>query len=307
MHLNKKLRLVQLIICIGISSTSLFSNTNIIIPDDELLVDRLISQTEQEKDELILLKKDWQIVDIILKEDYQDIVKISIDGINEIWNMDDSALNDDSEIMNSVIEFMNERMKISDSYGTRKINSIEPERYLSRKKGDYPDYLRGLSFIPIGKTGTYSFMKENYTFEKMTKELDSLKKLIEESFVEIEQKIESIDGEISGKDSMLRDLLKNRNKSGDLQSLTIYLGLPLFCMTILLLFLFPYYLENKNRDDNTDRNDKTRKILLDIATVLLLTMTILILGLSNMLNSDVLGTLLGGISGYVLNRNFNTT
>jgi hypothetical protein len=43
-------------------------------------------------------------------------------------------------------------------------------------------------------------------------------------------------------------------------------------------------------------------MLVEISTVLLLTMSILILGLSEKIKSDVLGTLIGGISGYVLNR-----
>src|SRR5262249_27786272 len=43
-------------------------------------------------------------------------------------------------------------------------------------------------------------------------------------------------------------------------------------------------------------------ILVEIITVLLLTMSVLILGLANRIQGEVLGTLLGGISGYVLNR-----
>ncbi len=43
-------------------------------------------------------------------------------------------------------------------------------------------------------------------------------------------------------------------------------------------------------------------IVLDLITVFLLTTTTLMLGLSDRLNSEVLGTLLGGISGYVLGR-----
>jgi hypothetical protein len=42
--------------------------------------------------------------------------------------------------------------------------------------------------------------------------------------------------------------------------------------------------------------------LLDLSTVFLLTIAIVILGLNRHLNSEVLGTLIGGISGYVLGR-----
>jgi hypothetical protein len=59
--------------------------------------------------------------------------------------------------------------------------------------------------------------------------------------------------------------------------------------------------EEEEKDDIADENH-SRQTLVEICTVLLLTMSILILGLSDKINSDVLGTLIGGISGYVLNK-----
>ncbi|AYB32176.1 hypothetical protein [Chryseolinea soli] len=89
-----------------------------------------------------------------------------------------------------------------------------------------------------------------------------------------------------------------------INDLAIKLGLPLFCLTILLLFLGPKILiAIKKTAINIGQGDEaSQNVLLEIGTVLLLTMSILILGLSGKIQSDVLGTLIGGISGYVLNR-----
>jgi hypothetical protein len=43
-------------------------------------------------------------------------------------------------------------------------------------------------------------------------------------------------------------------------------------------------------------------LLLELMTVFLLTSAILLLGASNKINAEVLGTLIGGISGYVLGK-----
>ena len=98
-------------------------------------------------------------------------------------------------------------------------------------------------------------------------------------------------------------LEKLNEEETQINSLSIKLGLPLFCITILLLFLGPKMLRLLNRSDGIETSDEaSQNVLLEISTVLLLTMSILILGLSGKINSEVLGTLIGGISGYVLNR-----
>ena len=92
------------------------------------------------------------------------------------------------------------------------------------------------------------------------------------------------------------------NEKRDINSLAIKVGLPAFCITILLLFLGPAWIRRKSTNPDGDTTGNGQSVLLEISTVLLLTMSILILGLSGKINGDVLGTLIGGISGYVLNR-----
>jgi hypothetical protein len=91
----------------------------------------------------------------------------------------------------------------------------------------------------------------------------------------------------------------------EINDLAIRLGLPLFCVTVVVLICFPIFLQTRSTGDGLAAQIKAifgSGILVEINTVLLLTMTILILGLAGKLQGEVLGTLIGGISGYVLNR-----
>ncbi|MDX2360755.1 MAG: hypothetical protein QNK23_08105 [Crocinitomicaceae bacterium] len=91
--------------------------------------------------------------------------------------------------------------------------------------------------------------------------------------------------------------LTHQTQKADINMWAIWMGIPAFCLTILLLYLLPEWL-NRRRPDA----DRDYSVLLELITVLLLTMTILILGLSGKISEEVLGTLIGGISGYVLNK-----
>ena len=113
-------------------------------------------------------------------------------------------------------------------------------------------------------------------------------------------------------DKLYNDLVKAKeDKDISINHEAIMWGLPLFCFTIIVLFYGAFFyrrisLKQGNAAPDTDQSqDQITKVLLEIITVLLLTMTVLILGLSRILSENVLGTLLGGIAGYILNRNKN--
>lgn len=100
-----------------------------------------------------------------------------------------------------------------------------------------------------------------------------------------------------------RMIMDKLSEDVDIDFFSILLGLPLFCVTVLVLFVGPGFIQSKYGNGTTNPLlEKSQNILLDLSTVLLLTMSVLILGLSGNINSDVLGTLIGGISGYVLNK-----
>jgi hypothetical protein len=136
--------------------------------------------------------------------------------------------------------------------------------------------------------------------------IDNIKKRItgicDTKQAEVSKSIDLLKSRIKSTNDYLPKLYEKFNEQEtQINSLAIKLGLPLFCITILLLFLGPkllrYLFKAPAETDNSSQN-----MLVEISTVLLLTMSILILGLSEKIKSDVLGTLIGGISGYVLNR-----
>jgi len=102
---------------------------------------------------------------------------------------------------------------------------------------------------------------------------------------------------------MKRKITEKLDEEANINGMAILLGLPLFCCTILFLFLGPGYIQARLKSGEENKLlAKSQDVLLDLSTVLLLTMSILILGLSGNINNEVLGTLVGGISGYVLNK-----
>lgn len=104
----------------------------------------------------------------------------------------------------------------------------------------------------------------------------------------------------------IEDLNKaSEDKDISINQRAINIGLPLFCGTVIVLFLIAYLYRKLNTGStqkNEDSDGFMSKILLEIITVLLITMTVLILGLARILAENVLGTLLGAIAGYILNR-----
>ena len=152
--------------------------------------------------------------------------------------------------------------------------------------------------------GTFTDLKNNFNdgiLENLKRELISLINSEIQRFNTIQTEINKL---IERDKAELVQLKKKLNEEEtQIDNLAIKIGLPLFCITILLLFLGPKILAIFDKDGIIDPKDNSsQSVLLEISTVLLLTMSILILGLSDKINGDVLGTLIGGISGYVLNR-----
>jgi len=157
---------------------------------------------------------------------------------------------------------------------------------------------------PIDKTENFVF-NDVSDVDNFIQQLDNLLKNELNSHLDLF--ISNISGKITLNDQEIKNAKLNRNeivkikdKKLDINSLAIWVGLPAFCITILLLYLIPEWYYRKN-----SLKERDFTVLLELITVFLLTMTILILGLSGMLKEEVLGTLIGGISGYVLNRGLN--
>src|ERR1700754_752204 len=144
-------------------------------------------------------------------------------------------------------------------------------------------------------------LKQILSAEQLDKMLTSLKTATKDEISINENNISLAEKDLKSKLEYKEKLIEKLGEQDtQINGLAIKLGLPLFCATILLLFLGPAIIKLFTRPGNYVPESQSQNVLVEISTVLLLTMSILILGLSGKVNGDVLGTLIGGISGYVL-------
>jgi hypothetical protein len=68
-----------------------------------------------------------------------------------------------------------------------------------------------------------------------------------------------------------------------------------------MLFLAPLLYKN----DDMRRSIITSGMLVELTTIFLLVAAVIILGIDGKIQAEVIGTLLGGVSGYVLGRAIN--
>ncbi len=253
------------------------------IPDNEYLATKMVNELE---DESKLLSQDIKQLDRligILKDNnsilssYQH-VKVTSD---ETYN---SAV---SKLRMKFLE-RNEITNISD-YEVRDIASEINSNYIDTYDPYYNEDGSKQNYSEIDASLTKNIEQVKTNFSKLLEKAEKAK-------ARLNIRIKEVDGNLS-------ELYNHKGQNNELHRISIQLGLPAFCVTILLLFIIPYFLDRKSTpNDSNNSNSNNKQYLLDVATVLLLTLTILILGLAKMMTGEVLGTLLGGISGYVLNR-----
>jgi hypothetical protein len=75
--------------------------------------------------------------------------------------------------------------------------------------------------------------------------------------------------------------------------------IPIFAFILAIIIFVPYFLRNQQEMFNKILDDK---ILIQVFTVFILVISILLLGIGGKLGGETLGTLLGGISVYVLQK-----
>lgn len=254
-----------------------------IIPENEYLIAKMINELENERKQLSLDIKYLERLAVIVKDNstiLNNYKPIKIDTR-------ETLIEANSKLKLKYID-RNEFANVSDFDVKDIANEVLKTSYIGFGTLELDDFSSGakINYNEVSESLKNSIESMKLSFSNAGSRIENTKQLIS-------KKIEEIDGKLSG-------LYNHKSQSTDLHRISIIIGLPAFCVTILLLFLIPYYLERKSTTDNPAANNK--QYLLDIATVLLLTLTILILGLAKMITSEVLGTLLGGISAYVLNR-----
>ncbi|RDC62881.1 hypothetical protein [Adhaeribacter pallidiroseus] len=156
-----------------------------------------------------------------------------------------------------------------------------------------------------------SKINATYTRDNYLKLKSELKEQIQNIKSSLDKQIKTLDDEISALNNERFSLQDQIEKKAETDETIFKWGFPVFIIFILLIYLIPLLLfkyRNVQQSDSTS-GDVTiysaiygAGLVTEIITVFLLTSTILLLGLTDKLNSEILGTLIGGISGFVLGR-----
>jgi len=78
----------------------------------------------------------------------------------------------------------------------------------------------------------------------------------------------------------------------------VYFGLPAFAAVLIILFLMPLMY----RRPEVQQWLLTSGMLLELATIVIVTATVILLALAGRIHAEVIGALLGALSGYMLGR-----
>lgn len=247
-----------------------------------------------------------------LEEINFDILELSFIQIGEAMRKGDTdrQLLEESRLKGRLLHFFN-RLDIEDSLS---FPENKPSRDLYATFRNLSESLKTHEAVSafLNRESEGCFFKDSLQMDSMKTILsggvmnsaqDALRDAMQKESYEIQQQQSELEQEIGFLKNIKRKIQDRIKDEANVDLVSIFMGLPLFCLTIVLLFLGPGWIQSKY--GNSLQNpllEKSQSILLDLSTVLLLTMSVLILGLSGNINSDVLGTLIGGISGYVLNK-----
>lgn len=94
-------------------------------------------------------------------------------------------------------------------------------------------------------------------------------------------------------------LTEKQTTSNSRDKLLITMVIPIFAFSLVIIVFVLYLLREKNEMIDKILDDK---ILIQVFTVFILVISILLLGIGGKLSGETLGTLLGGISVYVLQK-----
>lgn len=149
------------------------------------------------------------------------------------------------------------------------------------------------------------------SIDKLKELHGSIQGIINDAQAKTTEEIEQLDTDIRHLMTLRSKLQGKLDTKSDATQTIFQWGFPAFIVFILGLYLFPLIIHKNKRHPEKDAASEETKmyssiygtgLVTEIITVFLLTSTILLLGLTDKLNSEILGTLIGGISGYVLGR-----
>jgi hypothetical protein len=285
MNINLKQIVVSIIIFFSLNAfaennaAKKIENYN--IPDNEYYQTKKMDELENQNKELKIEIEKLNSLKIILEKFLIELSRVD-ENLNS--KKDDSSKSD-------FIKSLNIYIKLNNIILNNGVNIQE--------EGKVAAILNGLlnQSFSLQVLGDSS---QNEVIENFKSNFNNFKETVKQTIYDIPNKINECEIIKTQNETLISKISDVKQSKKSIDQLAIIMGLPAFCITILLLNLIPtYFKKTETEEDGNNQNS------LDVSTVLLLTMTILILGLSKMITGEVLGTLLGGISAYVLNRNSN--
>lgn len=183
----------------------------------------------------------------------------------------------------------------------------------------YPNFIR-YEFVndtrkPVLDTARFSAYKEGLNINNLVEHHAELMKSITGPITtkkkEITTNIQTLEKENKENRQKVLQLQIDLDDQSSIDKTVIYMGFPIFILFILAIYLVPLWYVYKRENLDGQRTENLYKMIYgsglvtEIITVFLLTSTILLLGVTDKLAPEILGTLIGGISGYVLGRSFN--
>jgi len=107
--------------------------------------------------------------------------------------------------------------------------------------------------------------------------------------------------DLSNKIKNVKETQKNATENTR-DRLLITMVIPIFAVILAIIIFIPYFLRNQQQMFDKILDDK---ILIQVFTIFILVISILLLGIGGKLSGETLGTLLGGISVYVLQKSLD--
>jgi hypothetical protein len=136
-------------------------------------------------------------------------------------------------------------------------------------------------------------IKNNYVanFKNYAEETDEFKKIVSSNISKFKQQLKDL---VDDEGKMARNSID--------RTLTL-IALPLFGLILITVFLFPIFITSNSTDQKLRILLYGPKgLILELLTVFMLISAILILAIGDKIEQDVLSTLLGAISAYVLQK-----
>jgi gas vesicle protein len=240
-----------------------------------------------------------------LQKAYDDMSKITIPVIDKSAG-DESLLNTASSLKNTISQVFQMTILPSDTYnpnsGSKNNIYNQLNRVAQNLNDDFNYRYEALWALP--DSGLMTMTPQLKKFLDTSAIRAANKDMMRSIQLQID-KVNNIGNGISDDEQALKNDIKNLQDSledvekSNRDRMLIYVVIPLFCAVVIMLLAVPALYRN---DEFIIKAFFEKDILLQVFAIFILVVTILLLAIGGKIESQTIGTLLGGISVYVLQR-----